>query len=130
MATTQEILSEAKALGEKIAEHGAAKKFEEAVKALQDDVEAQRLLTDYQRFVTTIAEKEQQGKPIEVEDKHKLDELQKGVMRNANLRTFQMAQMDYLDLMRQVDAAISGVSENAPPAAAAASPLVNPDLSE
>lgn len=129
MATTQEILKEAKALGEKIATHDTAKTFEAAVKVLQDDIEAQRILSDYQRHIHTVSEKEAKGEPIEVEDKHKLEELQKGVMRNKNLRDFQMAQMDYLDLMRQVDAAINGVSDKAPPAAAAASPLVNPDVS-
>lgn len=107
MATTEEILKLAKELGEKIAEHAAAKKYETVLKKLQDDTEAQRVLSDYNRHAQALGQKEQAGQPIEVEDKRKLDALQKAVMMNDILGELQMAQMDYLDLMRQVDNAMS-----------------------
>lgn len=127
MATTQEILDAAHALGKIISTHEVARKLEDAVGKLQGDLEAQRVMTDYQRFLNSLAEKESQGRPIEVADKKKLDDLQNQVIRNPLLRAFQMAQMDYLDLMRKVDAAISGESPEAP--APAAAPLINPDVS-
>lgn len=129
MATTQEILDAAGELGKLIVSHSVAGKLDESVKALRADVEAQRTLTDYQRHLTTVAEKEAAGKPIEVDDKKKLETLQNEVIRNPVLRNFQLAQMDYLDLMRQVDSAISGRPD---PGAtrAASSPIVNPDVSE
>lgn len=127
MATTQEIIDAAGDLGKKIAQHDTARKLETIIKQLQDDVEAQRLLADYQRHITAVGEKEAAGQPIEVEDKTKLEELQGQVIRNTLLRDFQMAQMDYLDLMRQVDGAISGTPDQAP-TGAAQSPLVNPDI--
>jgi len=125
MATTDELLKDARALGEKIATHDAAKKFEEAVKALRDDADAQRLLNDHNRAIMAVAEKEQKGEPVEVEDKRKLEDLQKKVVSNRTLRQLQMAQMDYVDLMRQVDQAMSGSAapEDAP---ADVSPLINP----
>jgi len=126
MATTNEILDSARELGKKIATHAVAVKLEGTIGRLQEDREAQRLLADYQRHLTALGEKEAAGKPIEVEDKAKLEKLQNGVVRNPVLREFQMAQMDYVDLMRQVDEAISGVTPESE--AAAASPLVNPDL--
>lgn len=128
MATIHEILDAASDLGKKIAEHDTARKLETIIKQLQDDVQAQRLLADYQRQITALGEKEANGQPIEVEDKSKLEELQGQVIRHPLLRDFQMAQMDYLDLMRQVDSAISGSPTDAG-VAPAQSPLVNPDIS-
>lgn len=111
MATTQEILAAARSLGALIASHDAAAKFEQAVGKLQQDVEAQRTLSDYNRHLQKVAEKEASGKPIEVEDKRQIEKLQTAVTRNATLRDFQVAQMDYLDLMRLVDEAMSGAPE-------------------
>ncbi len=110
MATTQEILSAARDLGKLIASHPAAVKFEDIVKQLQADVEAQRLLTDLNRHMEALGEKEAQGQPIEVADKRKLEELQGKMIRHPLLSKFQMVQMDYLDLMRQVDDALAGGS--------------------
>lgn len=119
MATTDEILKKARELGELIATHPSAKKLEDVLRKLQDDTEAQRAMNDYNRHLQTVGEKEMQGKPIEVEDKRKLESLQMAVVRNPTLRDFQMAQMDYLDLMRRVDEEIEGRAAGAQPAAAA-----------
>lgn len=114
MATTQEILSAAADLGKLIATHPAAVKFEDTVKKLQDDTEAQRLMTDLNRHMEKLGEKESKGQPIEVADKKTLEELQHKVMSHSLLSQFQMVQMDYLDLMRQVDQIISGGGDDAP----------------
>lgn len=108
MATTQEILDLAQALGKQIGTHEASIKFEKSLKLLQGDVEAQRLLNDYQRHMAKIAEKETKGDPIEVDDKRRLEDLQGQVISHPTLRDLQVSQMDYLDLMRQVDEVISG----------------------
>jgi cell fate (sporulation/competence/biofilm development) regulator YlbF (YheA/YmcA/DUF963 family) len=130
MATTQEILDKATELGKKIAGHDSARKLEDAMSKLHDDLDAQRLLSDYQRHLQTLGEKEARQQPIEVEDKHKLEDLQGKVIRNTVLRDLQMAQMDYLDLMRRVDEAMTGHIEDggAAQGQAATSPLVNPDI--
>jgi len=107
MASTEQILQAARELGKLLASHEAAARFEAVIQKLQSDTEAQRLLNDYNRQMTTIAEKEATGKPIEVADKHQLQSLQQQVSANAMLRELQMAQMDYLDLMRRVDEAMS-----------------------
>ena len=141
MATTQEILEAARQLGKLIAQHDTAKKFEEALRKLQGDIEAQRVLTDYNRHLQKLGEKEAEGKPIEVADKQQLEKLQSAVIRNPTLRDFQVRQMDHLDLMRRVDEAMGGgpmPEQGAVPGGAdggagvvmgagSASPLVNPD---
>ncbi len=113
MATTDEILKAAGDLGKMIAEHPAAKKFEDVTRKLQDDTEAQRLLTDFNRHMQTLQEKEAKRQPIEVADKHKLEELQAKVIKNKLVRDLQMAQMDFVDLMRRVDEAMQGQAPQA-----------------
>ncbi|MEM9252491.1 MAG: YlbF family regulator [Planctomycetota bacterium] len=115
MPDTPAIVSQARRLGEMIAEHDAAKRLETALKALDDDLDAQRALTDLNRHLQAIAEKERDGKPIEVDEKRKAEELQKAVVRSKTLRDLQLAQMDYGDLMRQVQAAIETGTPDAPP---------------
>lgn len=112
MATTQEILKAATELGKLIVSHQASQQFEAAVKKLQENVEAQRVLTDFNRHLQKIGEKEAEGKPIEVEDKRLLEKLQSNVIRNDILKQFQIAQMDYLDLMRKVDEAMTGMGDS------------------
>lgn len=106
MASDQDILDQAAKLGELIAEHDAAKKMDAAAKAFDSDVASQRALTDYQRFAQSLQTKAQQGQPIEVADKQKLEQLQQAVVTNPLLANMQRAEMNYLDLLRKVDGAI------------------------
>lgn len=137
--TTEDLLKRAHELGDLIAEHPTAKKLEDVLRRLQADVEAQRAMNDYNRHLQALGDKEAQGRPIEVADKKKLEQLQNAVIKNAVLRDFQVAQMDYLDLMRRVDEAIQGGPAQPAGAPAGASPFdlgnaapgaggLNPDL--
>lgn len=113
MATTQEILDAADKLGKLVAEHDSARKLEELLKRLESNQQAQRALTDYNRHLQTLAEKQQQGQPIEVEDKRKLEQLQQAVATDPTLRELQMVQMDYVDLLRKIDEKITGEAPTA-----------------
>jgi len=126
MANTEQILKAAKEVGKLVSSHETTKKFKEAVSGLQEDTDAQRLLTDYHRHLSTVGEKERSGKPIEVVDKRKLEDLQSKVAQHPLLRNLQMVQMDYLDLMRQIDEAI-GVGPKPVDTPVVSSPVANPD---
>lgn len=118
MASTDEIIEQATKLGELVADHAAAKRLASAVSALQNDLEAQRAMTDLNRFATQLDTKARSGQPVEVAEKHKLEALQTAVVTNPLLTGFQQAQMDYVDLLKKVDDAITGA---APDEAAAVS---------
>lgn len=132
MANTEEILKAATDLGRMIAQNSAAKKFEDAARKLQEDTDAQRVLNDFNRHMQALQEKETKRQPIEVADKRKLEDLQGKVIQNKLVRDLQVAQMDFVDLMRRVDEAMQGeapaVDAASGAAGAAQSPLVNPDL--
>lgn len=107
----QAILDAADTLGRLIADHDATKKLDALIKQLDGDTDAQRLMNDLNRHNQTLAEKQSKGEPIEVDDKRKLTELQQAVAMNPVLSQLQMAQMDYVDLMRKVDERIGGVGK-------------------
>ena len=101
------ILEAAERLGQLLAQHPAVRRLEELMQQLDNDVEAQRLQTDLARHRETLADKQRDGKPIEVDDKRRLESLQQSVAAHPILRDLQLAQMDYVDLMRSVDRKIS-----------------------
>ncbi|NJL31048.1 MAG: YlbF family regulator [Phycisphaerales bacterium] len=115
MATTQDILQAASALGKMVAEHESANRLEAAVKLLQNDLESQRLLTEFNKLMQALAQKEAAGRPIEVSDKRQLEATQAKIVKNPTLRQFQIAQMDHLDLLRRIDEIVSGGGEVEPP---------------
>lgn len=113
MTDSAQIIDMATKLGRMISEHPAMQKYRELLTAIRKDTEAQRLLADYSRQMDTINEKESQGQPIEVDDKRRLSDLQGRVAMHPKLRDMQMAQMDYVDLMRKVDEAMALGGEGA-----------------
>lgn len=94
------------------------------------------MLNDYNRLLQALAQKEAGGRPIEVEDKRKLEQLQGAVVRNPVLRDLQVAQMDYVDLLRQVDELIQGGAPDAAPGPGGGGPggvpggVVSPDFAQ
>lgn len=135
-STTESILEKADEIGQLIADHDAAKKLETALGKLEKDTAAQQALGAYNQLLQALSQKEMSGQPIEVDDKRKLEALQTEVIHNLSLREFQMAQMDYVDLMRKVDERITGPAQKAATATlgrdeasqAAASPLAGPGM--
>ncbi len=111
MADTPQIIDVATRLGRLLAEHLAVVRYRELLKAIREDTDAQRLLADYSRQMDAISEKEHAGQPIEVQDKHRLADLQSRVAMHPQLREMQMAQMDYVDLMRKVDEAMASAGD-------------------
>ncbi len=134
MASEEQIMKAAGELGELLSGHPKVDRLESAIKKLKEDTEAQRALNDLNRHLQAVTEKEMSGLPIEVSDKRKLQELQTAVVHNLVLREFQLAQMDYVDVVRRLDDAIYGRSAAAQAvgvsggSAPAESPLTNPDL--
>ncbi len=112
--TTAQLIEKATELGNLIAQHAATSSYREVNEALNSDVDAQRLLSDYNRHLQTIAEKEAAQKPIEIEDKKRLNDLQGKLATDPILSKMQIAQMDYLDLMRHIETAMATAASEKP----------------
>lgn len=113
MPTTDDIIKDAKALGEKLAEHDAVKKAKDALDRFEKDTDAQQVMQQFSQTLQKLAQKEASGQPIEVSEKKQLQELQASMAHNLTMRQFQMAQMDLEDLLRQVDQHVTGPATEA-----------------
>jgi cell fate (sporulation/competence/biofilm development) regulator YlbF (YheA/YmcA/DUF963 family) len=107
MAMTDDVVKKARELGALISQHEATRKYRAALEKLRQDQEAQRLLNDLNRKLEEIEQKEQSGRPIEVGDKRTAESLRGQVARHPLLCELQVAQLDYVDLMRKVDGVLS-----------------------
>jgi len=103
---THRVIKAARELGRLIAEHEAVKRYEAALADLEKDEPAQRALEQYHRQIESISQKQATGQPIEVEEKQELAASQKAVVNHPRVSALQVAEMDYVDLMRRVDEAM------------------------
>jgi cell fate (sporulation/competence/biofilm development) regulator YlbF (YheA/YmcA/DUF963 family) len=102
-----DIVALAERLGKAIAASPQAAKLNAARKALEAEAETAQLLKDYNAQARKIAQLEDQQKPVEVQDKHKLEELHNRLAASQTFKSFTIAQVEYVDLMRKVNQAIS-----------------------
>ena len=70
------IIQMAARLGNAVASSPQATALRDAMRELDDQPEVRKLLDEFQVHSRKVAELQAENKPIEVEDKHKLQELQ------------------------------------------------------
>jgi cell fate (sporulation/competence/biofilm development) regulator YlbF (YheA/YmcA/DUF963 family) len=99
---TQQILDMAEKLGELIAQHPAVARFKQAQKSLTDDPEASRLLSDFERSLETLARQEASGVPITDAQQHTLQQSQARVASHVKIKAMNLAQLEFVDLLRKV----------------------------
>ena len=102
------IIELANRLGRAIAAAPATKALHEARKAMEAEENTTQLLNEFRVQSEKIDRLERENKPVEVEDKHRLQELQQKLMASEAFKKFTAAQVDYVDLMRKVNHAIQG----------------------
>jgi cell fate (sporulation/competence/biofilm development) regulator YlbF (YheA/YmcA/DUF963 family) len=93
-------------LGKAMADSPEAVALRAAREALNAEPELTRTLGEYQKQADKIARLEREQKPVEVEDKHKLQELNDDLVASDVFKKFTAAQVEYVDLMRKVNDAI------------------------
>ena len=101
-----DIITDAKALGKKIAAHPRTKDFLAAARAVAENNDSQQILKKYQEQATRLQALEQAGKPIEVADKHALADYEAQVAGDALLKKMMKCQADYLEMMKRINDAI------------------------
>src|ERR1051325_10202789 len=105
---TQEIIVEADKLGNLVAQHPAVGKYRQAQRSVAEDPDASRLLSEMDRTIETLAKQEQSGLPVTDAQRQKLETLQTQLMSNIKVKALNMAQVDFIDLLRRVNQAIQG----------------------
>ena len=119
--TTQEILDKATDLGKMVADHPAVAKYRAAQQSVSTDPDAGRLMREFNRQLETLGRAEQMGTGITDAQRQQLENLQSQIMSHIKIKALNMAQVDFIDLLRKVTAEIHKplAGELGEPAAAA-----------
>ena len=101
------ILSLAERLGKAIADSPQATKLHQVRKSLNDDKDLSQVLRDFREQTEKVTKLQAEQKPIEVEDKHKLRDLNEKLTASEVFKHFTAAQVEYVDMMRRVNDTIT-----------------------
>ncbi len=103
----QELIEQATKLGKMIAEHERTTLLRQAQQAVDSDPSAETLVTEYKAQAEKIQKLEANQQPVEVEDKHKLRELDEKISENKNLIALTRRQADYIQMMNTINETLS-----------------------
>lgn len=103
---TQTILDAAEKLSQLVAEHPAVTRYKQAQKSVTDDAEASRLLADFDRQIETLTRQEQTGMPVTDTQRQQLESLQSRIISHIKIKNLNMAQVEFVDLLRKVNQTI------------------------
>ena len=101
-----DILEEARRLGDLIRRHPRYRRLREADARVRDDGAATEALDAYNKAAVAVQQKEARGRPVEVEDKRNLERLRDAVASNDTVKAFSTAQVDYAEMMQRMNEAI------------------------
>ena len=99
----EEIVQMAERLGKAIAASPQAAALRQARKAMAAEEETPQILKQYQEQATKIAELEAGQKPVEPDDKHKLEQLHQKLIATESFKKLTAAQVEYVDVVRKVN---------------------------
>jgi cell fate (sporulation/competence/biofilm development) regulator YlbF (YheA/YmcA/DUF963 family) len=103
---TQTILDAAESLSKLVADHPAVARYKSAQKSVSEDPEAGRLTAEFNRQIETLARQEQQGIPVNDTQRQALETLQSRIMSHIKIKNLNMAEVEFIDLLRKVNQTI------------------------
>lgn len=105
-ADTQQIMDAAEKLSQMVAQHPAVAKYRQAQKAVSDDPDANRLLSDFDRQLETLLRQEQSGMAATDAQRKQLETLQMQIASHIKIKALNMAQVEFVDLLRKINQTI------------------------
>jgi cell fate (sporulation/competence/biofilm development) regulator YlbF (YheA/YmcA/DUF963 family) len=101
-ADVKDILAHAEKLGQMLVDHPAVEKYKSAQKSVAEDTDSRSLMGDFNRMIESLARQEQQGLSITDAQRLSLEALQTKLAANIKVKALNMAQMEFMDLLRKV----------------------------
>ena len=102
-----DIIELADQLGKAIADTPAAQTYQQAREHMNAQPETMKLLQDFMAQSDRMMKASRDNQAIEVDDKHKLNELHESLVSQEAYKAFSAAQVEYFDLMRKVNEKIN-----------------------
>ena len=103
---TNQILAEADKLGQLVAQHPAVERYKNAQKAVAEDPDANRTMAEFERQLESLARQESTGMPVTDAQRAQLENLQSRIVSNVKVKNLNMAQVEFIDLLRKVNQAV------------------------
>ena len=103
---TQQLIAEAEKLGNLVAQHRAVDKYKQAQKAVTEDPDAGRAMAEFERQLDTLSRQEQSGMGITDAQRQQLENLQSRIVSNIKVKALNLAQVEFIDLLRKVNQTI------------------------
>ena len=123
---TKQLMDEAEKLGRLVAQHPAIERYKQAQKAVANDAEAGRMMADFERTLGKLEQQAQAGIPVTDAQRDQLEVIQSKIAMHIKVKALNMAQVEFVDLLRKITQTIqlplSGPSTAAGPAAQQAVP--------
>ena len=98
----EQLIEMAKRLGRQIADHERTVLLKKAQKEVDQDPQAEKLVMEYQKQAEKIQQLEREQRPIEVEDKRKLKDIESKIAENDHLKEITLRQMNFVEMMRKI----------------------------
>ena len=103
---TQQIMDAAEKLSQMVADHPATARYKAAQKSVAEDAEAARLLGDFDQQIERLARQEQSGMPITDAQRAQLESLQSRIVSHIKIKNLNLAQVEFIDLLRKINQTI------------------------
>ena len=103
---TQQIMDAAEKLSQMLADHPAVARYKAAQKAVTEDAEASRMLGEFDQQIERLARQEQTGMPITDAQRQQLESLQTRIVSHLKIKNLNLAQVEFVDLLRKVNQTI------------------------
>lgn len=126
-ADTNDIIAHAEKLGQMLVDHPSVTKYKQAQKSVAEDTDARSLMGDFNRMIEALGRQEQQGLSISDAQRLSLESLQSKLASNIKVKALNIAQMEFMDLLRKVSESWQkplGGAMGAPEAAVAGNPKI------
>jgi cell fate (sporulation/competence/biofilm development) regulator YlbF (YheA/YmcA/DUF963 family) len=125
---TQQLMDDATKLGQLAAQHPAVARYKQAREAVEKDSEATRMLNELDRTIEALTRQQQAGMQVTDAQQQQLEAMQGRIVSHIKIKALNMAQVEFVDLLRKISQTIQRqVAE--PTAAAPAGGPADPRLS-
>ena len=85
-----------------LAQHPAVEKYKQAQRSVADDADASRLLAEFDRQLESLGRHEQSGGMITDAQRLQLESLQSKIVSHIKIKALNIAQVEFVDLLRKV----------------------------
>ena len=114
---TQQIMDAAEKIGQMLSEHPAVVRYQAAQKTVAEDAEAGRMLQEFDRTLEKLGRQEQSGMQVTDAQRQQLEALQSRIVSHIKVKNLNLAQVEFVDLLRRVNQTIQKPLTPAQPAA-------------